>query len=98
MTASRYTKRPEQVEAITAATALDLAQHAWDELPTWLQTAYKANLVSFGPDTVEVKHPAGPRTASGTDMLVNTGGDSVGVLDSDQFDATYQLVKKDDAS
>lgn len=92
MGVQRYTKRPEQIEAIPAHEVLDASEHAWDELPEWIRDAHFRGRILLEVDEVIIRHPAGQLTASGSDMLVYTG-QVITKFDAEQFAAAYEPVE-----
>lgn len=89
MPEQRYTKRPDQVQAIPAHEVLDLAQHAWEDLPQWIRDAHERDVISFDGDIVKIQN-ALAGTATGTDMIIYQGPDlAIITMISDEFATMY---------
>jgi hypothetical protein len=89
MPEQRYTKRPDQVHAIPAHEVLDLAEHAWADLPQWIRDAHEREVITFDGDTVRIQN-ALAGNATGTDLVIYQGPDlPIITMVADEFTAAY---------
>lgn len=92
MGATRFRKKPVEIEAVRVDDALNAAACDWDALPDWLAAAYEAGKVVFGAEvgTVWLSTPEGVMSAKPPGWIVKGVKGELYPCLKDVFELTYE--------
>lgn len=90
--ASRFRKKPVEIEAIPAHAAMTAAREVWIDLPEWLADAYERGDIIFAHDHVSIGTLEGRMRAEPGDWIIRGVQGEIYPCKPEIFEATYDEV------